>query len=198
MERLESLPNKAELDFAEIRKAIYYARKYHDGQKRHSGEPFYSHPIEVAYMISEYLPKTHIIVASILHDIVEDTEMTIGMMLDQFGFRIAEIVDRLTRDRPDGTKLSVEEILNNAYEKGDEETLLIKLVDRLHNAKSCALKTLDKQNKLYTQILEHFLCYSYFLEKYSLSQKFENLSSVFFKKNNTKNRDDFLMLFLYS
>ena len=83
--KLQSLPNAFELDFGEIRKAIYFARKYHEGQKRKTGEPFYSHPIEVAYMVSDYLPKTDIIIASILHDIVEDTEMSAGMILDNFG-----------------------------------------------------------------------------------------------------------------
>ena len=101
------------VDIQEVKKAIYYARKYHGSQMRKSGEPYYSHPIEVAYIISDYLFKTDVIVASILHDTVEDTELTAGMVLDIFGMRVAEMVDRLTRDRPDGSKLSVEEIMKN-------------------------------------------------------------------------------------
>ena len=60
---------------------------------------------------------------SFRHDIVEDTEVTASMILDEFGRRIEEMVDRLTRDRPDRSKLSVETILNNAYEKNDKEVL---------------------------------------------------------------------------
>jgi (p)ppGpp synthase/HD superfamily hydrolase len=120
IEKLKSLDTQNTLDFDFIDKAVYWAKKYHDGQFRKSGEPFYSHPLEVAYIVSGHLLKTDVIVASILHDIVEDTEVTVGMILDEFGWRIAEIVDMLTRDRPDGTKLSVEEILNNAYAKGDK------------------------------------------------------------------------------
>ena len=145
VEKLNSLDLKNDLDFKLVDKAIYWAKKYHNGQFRKSGEPFYSHPLEVAYMISDHLLHTNTIVASILHDIVEDTEVTIGMILDEFGWRIAEIVDRLTRDRPDGIKLSVAEILNNAYEKNDTEVLLIKVIDRLHNIDTIGCISKKKQ-----------------------------------------------------
>ena len=138
IEKLKSLDTKNVLDFEVINKAIYWARKYHGNQKRKSGEPYYSHPLEVAYMVSEYNLKTDIIAASILHDIVEDTEVTVEMIQGTFGQRIAEMVDRLTRDRPDGTKLSVEQILENAYKYKDKEVILIKFIDRLHN-----METLD-------------------------------------------------------
>ena len=132
-EKLKSLDTQNVLDFELINKAIYWARKYHGDQKRKSGEPYYSHPLEVAYMISDYNLKTDLIIASILHDIVEDTEVTVEMIHNAFGQRIAEMVDRLTRDRPDGSKLSVAETLNNAYQLKDKEVLLIKFIDRLHN-----------------------------------------------------------------
>ena len=67
-----------------INKAIYWARKYHGYQKRKLGESYYSHPLEVAYMISNYNLKTDVIVASILHDIVEDTEVTVEIIQDSF------------------------------------------------------------------------------------------------------------------
>jgi guanosine-3',5'-bis(diphosphate) 3'-pyrophosphohydrolase len=109
--KLKSLNASNALDFELINKAIYWARKYHGQQMRKSGEPYYTHPLEVAYLISVHnRPTTNLIVTSILHDIIEDTEVTAGMIVDNFGFRIAEMTDALTRDRPDGTKLSVEEI----------------------------------------------------------------------------------------
>jgi (p)ppGpp synthase/HD superfamily hydrolase len=100
-----------------------------------------------------------------LHDIVEDTEVTIGMILDEFGWRIAEIVDRLTRDRPNGTKLSVEEILKNAYDKKDNEVLLIKLIDRLHNIQTIGYKAQEKQKKQLTQTIKSFLIPAIYLDK---------------------------------
>jgi (p)ppGpp synthase/HD superfamily hydrolase len=157
IKRLKSLDTENILDFDLIDKAIYWAKKYHDGQFRKSGEPFYTHPLEVAYILSEYKLKTDVIVTAILHDIVEDTEVTAGMILDEFGRRIEEMVDRLTRDRPDGSKLSVEEILNNAYEKNDKEVLLVKLIDRLHNLSTVKSFNQTKQIKIKTQTLEDFL-----------------------------------------
>ena len=125
IEKLKSSDTKNILNFDLINKAIYWAKKYHGNQKRKSGEAYYTHPLEVAYMISEYKLKTDLIVASILHDIIEDTEVTVEMIQGTFGERIAEMVDSLTRDRPDGTKLSVEEILNNSYHLRDKEVLLM-------------------------------------------------------------------------
>ena len=149
-EKLKLLDTQNVLDFDLINKAVYWARKYHGDQKRKSGEPYYSHPLEVAYMVSDYNLKTDLIIASILHDIVEDTEVNVEMIHNAFGQRIAEMVDRLTRDRPDGSKLSVEEIINNAYKKNDKEVLLIKVIDRLHNLStvSCIKKqSIKKQIK---------------------------------------------------
>jgi (p)ppGpp synthase/HD superfamily hydrolase len=71
IKRLKSLDTENILDFDLIDKAIYWAKKYHDGQFRKSGEPFYTHPLEVAYILSEYKLKTDVIVTAILHDIVE-------------------------------------------------------------------------------------------------------------------------------
>jgi len=170
IEKLKSLDTKNVLDFELIDKAIYWAKKYHGDQKRKSGEPYYTHPLEVAYMISEYKLKTDVIVASILHDIIEDTEVTAGMILDNFSWRIAEMVDRLTRDRPDGSKLSVAEIITNAYQKQDEVVLLIKIIDRLHNLST--LSCINKQS-VHKQIKETYdalfpgitATFSLFLEK---------------------------------
>jgi GTP pyrophosphokinase len=79
---------------------------------------------------------------------IEDTEVTAGMIFDNFGQRIAEMVDRLTRDRPDGTKLSVEEILENAYKHKDKEVLLIKFIDRLHNMETLDSMSDSKKQKI--------------------------------------------------
>ena len=157
IDKLKSLDTKNLLDFNLINKAISWARKYHGDQKRKSGEPYYSHPLEVAYMISEYKLKTDVIAASILHDIVEDTEVTVEMIQGTFGQRIAEMVDRLTRDRPDGTKLTVGQVLNNAYQLKDKEVLIIKLFDRLHNIQTLNSINLEKVEKKIKESLKYFL-----------------------------------------
>ena len=163
IEKLKLLDTQNVLDFELINKAIYWARKYHGDQKRKSGEPYYSHPLEVAYMISEYNLKTDIIAASILHDLVEDTEVTVDMIQGTFGERIAEMVDRLTRDRPDGTKLTVEQVLNNAYHLKDKEVLLIKLFDRLHNIQTIGGLSVEKTEKATKETLKNFITLSIYL-----------------------------------
>jgi (p)ppGpp synthase/HD superfamily hydrolase len=162
--KLKLLDTNGVLDFGLINKAIYFAKKYHDGQLRKSGEPFYSHPLEVAYMISDYNLKTDVIAASILHDVVEDTEVSVEMIQGTFGERIAEMVDRLTRDRPDGTKLSVKEIIRMAYKNGDKEVLLIKIFDRLHNLQNIHFLTADKQIKVAKETLNTVLLAATYLE----------------------------------
>lgn len=170
IEKLESLDTKKTLDFDLINKAIYWAKKYHGDQKRKSGEAYYTHPLEVAYMISEHKLKTDVIVASILHDIIEDTEVTAGMIIDNFGWRIAEIVDRLTRDRPDGSKLTVEEILNNSYQEKDKEVLLIKLFDRLHNIQNLGAISPEKVKKVIKETLNFFIVTTMYMEYKTLEQ----------------------------
>jgi (p)ppGpp synthase/HD superfamily hydrolase len=175
IEKLKSLDTKNVLDFELINKAIYWAKKYHDGQLRKSGEPFYSHPLEVAYMISDYNLKTDVIAASILHDIIEDTEVTVRMIQNTFGQRIAEMVDRLTRDRPDGSKLSVGEILNNSYQEKDREVLLIKLFDRLHNMQTLGVKSPEKIKKIADETLLIFVALAIYLEVVEIKQKLSAL-----------------------
>ena len=166
LEKLKSLDTKEVLDFDLINEAIYWAKKYHGDQKRKSGEAYYTHPLEVAYMISDYKLKTDVIVASILHDIVEDTEVTAGMILDGFGWRISEMVDRLTRDRPDGSKLSVEQVLNNAYQLKDEEVLMIKMIDRIHNLETAQFLSEEKKTKIKKFTLIDFLTLALDIEYY--------------------------------
>jgi guanosine-3',5'-bis(diphosphate) 3'-pyrophosphohydrolase len=162
IEKLKSLDTQNVLDFELITKAIYWARKYHGDQKRKSGEPYYSHPLEVAYMVSEYKLNTDVIVASILHDIIEDTEVNAKMIHNAFGHRTSEMVDRLTRDRLNRSKLSVQEIINNAYYKKDNEVLLIKLFDRLHNMQTIGSMSTEKTKKITDETLEKFITLSIF------------------------------------
>ena len=157
IEKLKLVDINRQLDFDLITKAIYWAKKYHDGQFRKSGEPFYTHPLKVAYRASDYNLKTDVIIASLLHDIVEDTEATAGMILDAFGWRIAEMVDRLTRDRPDGNKISVEQILKNAWAKDDEEVILIKIIDRADNISKLDALSVEKQQEKLAETIKNFL-----------------------------------------
>ena len=149
IEKLQSLDTENILDFKLIDKSIYWAKKYHDGQFRKSGEPYYTHPLEVAYLVSEYKLTTNVIVTAILHDVIEDSEATVGMIVDEFGWRIAEMVDKLTTD-------NLEEIYNVFCE--DNEVALIKLMDRKHNLSTINFMPRNKAiNKIQDSYKSHFL-----------------------------------------
>lgn len=186
IEKLKSLDTEGVLDFEVINKAISFAKKYHQGQLRKSGEPFYSHPLEVAYIISDYNLKTDVIAASILHDIVEDTEVTIKIILENFGPRIAEMVDRLTRDRPDGSKLSIKELLNNAYELQDQEVVLIKLIDRLHNIRTIKSMSAQKIEKIVAETLTNFIASSIYLGLLEVEQQLTESCMYYDSKQKNK------------
>ena len=169
IEKLKSLDTQNFLDFELINKAIYFAKEYHTGQFRKSGEPFYTHPLEVAYIVSDYNLKTEVIVTSILHDILEDTEATESMLAEAFGSRIAEMVDRLTRDRSDGSKLSVEQVLRNAWFQNDKEVVLIKIVDRIHNISTVNYLSPEKQKEQVTETIKNFLIFAEELSLHEVS-----------------------------
>lgn len=145
------------VNIALVANAINFAKKHHGTQNRDSGEPFYSHPLEVAYITCDYCFKTDVLVAAILHDVVEDTVVTIDMVYDEFGCRVSEIVSRLTRNTPNGIKLSVKTILDNACVKKDNETLLIKIIDRIHNLQTIQSKPKEKRIKTFKETSRHFM-----------------------------------------
>ena len=114
-----------QVDIIEVKKAIFYAKKYHGDQLRKSGEPYYSHPLEVAYKVSDYLFKTHMIVVSILHDTIEDTELTFSMIESIFSQEIASNVDDLTRIKAD-QKISAAELIETLWTEKKYDLVLVK------------------------------------------------------------------------
>lgn len=136
------------LDMAKIQQAIYYVKKYHGNQKRKSGEPYYSHPIEVAYMILDWSLNSEVIIAALLHDIVEDTEFSLKKITFLFNHNISELVSKVTKlnDSINAYRLTEEEIiLKLTCGKQSKEAILIKLVDRLHNLRTIQYMSQMKQ-----------------------------------------------------
>ena len=154
LDKLDSLSKEynRKINIKLIEKAIVFAKKWHDGQMRKTGDkPFYSHPIAVAGMVAEKYLKTDVIVASILHDVVEDSECNAELIEEKFNKRIAQIVDRLTRNRlVNGKyiKLNLEKTLNKLRELNDNEALFIKQMDRLHNLQTIKGLKPEKQKKM--------------------------------------------------
>jgi guanosine-3',5'-bis(diphosphate) 3'-pyrophosphohydrolase len=152
------------IDISQVQKAIYYAKKYHGNQKRQSGEPYYTHPLEVAYMISDYLFRTDIIVTSILHDTIEDTALTFGMIKQLFGEVIARQVMDLTRIKgDDGRKISSAETVRVLFEQKKYDVLLIKQFDRLHNMQTIGAKSQESMKRIIEETIGSFIVLAAFL-----------------------------------
>lgn len=147
---------KNKINLLEVKKAIYYAKKYHGKQKRQSGEPFYSHPLEVAYNVADYCFKTDFLVTSILHDTIEDTSLSKEKIEYIFGSVIANQVEDLTRIKAD-KKINASEIIELLFQQQKKELLIIKFFDRIHNIQTIKSKPLEKQKKTIRESLKYFL-----------------------------------------
>ncbi|MCC8369742.1 MAG: HD domain-containing protein [Rickettsia endosymbiont of Oxypoda opaca] len=165
LDKVVSLNSSAKypVNIKEVKKGLYYARKYHGSQKRQSGEPYYSHPIEVAYMVSDYTANrdarfytSEMIVISLLHDTIEDTELTKEMIAVIFGEEVAKQVEALTRIKTH-SKISSAEMLNLLTIANNEQALIIKFFDRFHNMQTIGAKSPEKQRKTITETLIAFL-----------------------------------------
>ncbi|HUH08682.1 MAG TPA: RelA/SpoT family protein [Egibacteraceae bacterium] len=126
------------VDARDVVRAYQVAEAAHSGQLRHSGEPYIVHPIGVAQVLAELGMDTATIVAALLHDVVEDTELEIADLAEEFGEQAAALVDGVTKlDRIQTT--SREEQQAESLRKmliamaSDVRVLLIKLADRMHN-----------------------------------------------------------------
>jgi len=166
----QTVTAKDQVDLIEIQKAIFYAREYHGEQKRESGEPYYSHPLEVAYMIADYATadnkqyfKTYLFVSAILHDTIEDTTLTEDMIQKVFGKAVANQVACLTRIKVHG-KITSEELVNSLVIQGNKEVLMIKMFDRLHNVQTIKSKSPEKIKKIINETIRVFLFLSVYLD----------------------------------
>lgn len=156
------------VDVNEVKKSIYYAKKYHGAQKRKSGEPYYSHPLEVASKVSDYLFKTNIMVVCVLHDTIEDTDLTFNMIADIFSRDIAEQVNDLTRVKND-RKISSAEMVETLWLEKKYDLLLVKLFDRLHNMQTIEAMSPEKAQKTIDETLKYFLVLSEMMKLPNLS-----------------------------
>ncbi|WP_375331493.1 HD domain-containing protein [Candidatus Tisiphia endosymbiont of Oplodontha viridula] len=154
---------KQPIDIDEVKKGIYYAKKYHGSQMRQSGEPYYSHPIEVAYMFAQYtaleiprLFRTDMIVTALLHDTIEDTTLTEKMIAYIFGSQVASQVQDLTRVKPSG-KISSAETLDLLIQQKKYNVALIKIFDRIHNLETVGVKSPEKIKNIIEETVIHFV-----------------------------------------
>ena len=172
---------KAPENLARIRKAFDVANKAHQNVRRKSGEPYIYHPIAVARICTEEigLGATSIICA-LLHDTVEDTEISLEDITNMFGEKEAQIIDGLTKisDVVDfNTSIQAEnfrKILLTLSE--DVRVILIKLADRLHNMRTLGSMKRDKQLKIASETLFLYAPMAHRLGLHSMKTELEDLS----------------------
>lgn len=157
VERVTSYAPNA--DEALLNRAYVYAMKAHGSQKRASGDPFFSHPLEVAAILTDLKLDDATIAAALLHDTIEDTDTTRAEIDNLFGEEIGELVDGLTKIKKlDLVSKQVEQAENLrkfmlAIAK-DVRVLLIKLADRLHNMRTLDFVPVAKRDRVAEETMD--------------------------------------------
>lgn len=151
-------------DRQRIKDAFAFIMDKHQNQYRKSGEPYYHHLIEVAYILASLQCGPNTIIAGLLHDVVEDTEVTVDEIRKKWGDEVSKIVDALTKiQRLKLSKITSEEFEAEDHRKiflgmaKDIRVILIKLADRLHNLRTLAALTKDRQLAISKETMEVFV-----------------------------------------
>ena len=154
----------SEEDRRRIRDAYQFILEKHEGQKRKSGEPYYHHLIEVAYIIASLHSGPNTIIAAFLHDVVEDTDVTIEDINKRWGEEVASLVEALTKiQRLKLSKITSEEFEAEDHRKifigmaKDIRVILIKLADRLHNMRTLIALSPERQITMSKETIEVFV-----------------------------------------
>ncbi|MDA3854791.1 MAG: RelA/SpoT family protein [Candidatus Woesearchaeota archaeon] len=177
---VERIKKGRELNIVNIRKSYEFAKKAHTGQLRQTGEPYITHPLEVAKIVYDYGLGEPSVIAALLHDVVEDTPIKLGEIKKNFGDEVELLVDGLskinmfTESREEKSAEALRKILLASAK--DIRVLIIKLCDRLHN-----LRTLEElpESKRERVARETMLIYAPIAQKigiYSLKWELEDLS----------------------
>ena len=168
---LEALPEQtSSTDEELIRRAYEVANKAHKGQKRASGEPYINHCLAIAIIMAELGAPTPTIVAALLHDSVEDTDLTLDDLEHDFGSEVAQLVDGVTKltqlprvsrsnqgERPERRELANETLRKTFLAMGDDvRVVVIKLADRLHNMRTLSHLSADRRERIAVETIEIF------------------------------------------
>ncbi|MBY8878637.1 RelA/SpoT family protein [Actinacidiphila acidipaludis] len=135
----------------QLRKAYVLAESSHRGQMRKSGEPYITHPLAVTLILAELGAETTTLTASLLHDTVEDTEVTLDQVEREFGAEVSYLVDGVTKlEKVDyGAAAEPETFRKMLVATGnDVRVMSIKLADRLHNMRTLGVMRPDKQARI--------------------------------------------------
>ena len=171
---------KNDEDWNFIKRAFFLAKEAHAGVRRRSGEPYLLHPIAVAKIaVDEIGLGVKSVVASLLHDVVEDTEYTVEDMERIFGQKIASMVDGLTKmsgvfnaDTSEQAEYFRKVLLTLS---DDVRVILIKIADRLHNMRTLGAMPMNKQIKITGETIYLFAPLAHRLGLYAIKTELEDL-----------------------
>ena len=173
-----------------VRRAFDFANKAHMNVRRRSGEPYMLHPIAVAQIVVDNIGLGYkSISAALLHDVVEDTETTVEDIRENFGDKIATLVDGLTKiknvldteQKTKGTDISHESLQAENFKRilltmnDDVRVVLIKLADRLHNCRTIEHMPEHKRDKILSETMFIFIPLAHRLGLYSIKSELENI-----------------------
>lgn len=175
-----------------VEKAYEYAKEKHEGQFRSSGEPYYTHPVEVAQILANMNMDITTIVTAILHDTVEDTDATLDDLEDLFDKTVADLVNgvsKLTRIESQTVEGKQAENFRKLLLAMSEDirVLLVKLSDRLHNMRTMGgIKKPEKRRRISLETLE---IYAPLAERIGVHRIKEELEDLCFEQVNPEARE---------
>ncbi|RJQ11055.1 MAG: bifunctional (p)ppGpp synthetase/guanosine-3',5'-bis(diphosphate) 3'-pyrophosphohydrolase [Bacillota bacterium] len=168
-------------DLSVLDRAYAYAERAHSGQKRLSGDPYLSHPTEVALILADLELDVMTIAAGLLHDVVEDTGVGLDDLNREFGSGIARLVDGVTKLSRIEYRSREDEQVENLRKmflamSQDIRVLLIRLADRLHNMQTLSYLPPDRQKITAQETLDVFAPLAHRLGTYRMKMELEDLA----------------------
>ena len=142
-----------------VRRAYYYAEQAHEGQLRHTGDAYVTHPLAVASILSEMHMDHQSLMAAMLHDVIEDTGVTKTAIKSQFGNTVADLVDGVSKLNKITFSSHAEAQAENFQKMAmamakDLRVILVKIADRLHNMRTLEVLTSDKRRRIGRETLD--------------------------------------------
>jgi GTP diphosphokinase / guanosine-3',5'-bis(diphosphate) 3'-diphosphatase len=179
---IEEIPKyQPAADLALLERAYRFSEQSHQGQQRASGEPYLSHPLEVAGLLVNFKMDVTTVTAGLLHDVLEDTKATKGDLQREFGAEIADLVDGVTKIGKLAFSSREERQAENFRKMlvamaRDLRVLMIKLADRLHNMRTLQYLPADKARKIAQETLDIYAPLAHRLGMAKVKAELEDLA----------------------
>ena len=175
-----------EVDIEKVKKAYDFADFLHKGQYRQSGEPYITHPLNVALILAKMNADSDTLCAALLHDTLEDTNATKDDIEYFFNSEVANLVDGVTKISKMNFSSKKEQNLANTRKiitsiTNDVRIIIIKLADRLHNMRTLEYKSEFKQKENAIETMEIFVPLAYYIGAYKIKSELEDISLRYLK-----------------